>query len=254
MATPTTLKFAESPLSGRLRFKLRPLTNWLFCSVVFAAVAFALVQFIPSAAVWFADAGAIAILFYLNFFVLDVRSIRMRCPHCRGKIETNVPWVCGECRAKNQRIDEFPFVHRCEHCSAEPKAHKCHHCGELIFLTEDTRRQNYSTSVNHPVQTPTEPEPKSDCFESKKQSIEEEIVLTELAAKLNASKQRLEFAKQKSPTEEIEESYTKHFAKHMGSRQFARKQKAVNAVEYKDDPEGLKDADDTVDDWLKGRT
>lgn len=254
MATPTTLGFGENPLTGRLRFKLRPLNNWLICCGVFAVVAYAFALLVSTPLVWLADLGAIVILFYVNFFILDKRGIKIRCPHCRKYLRTGTPWICGECQAKNQQIDEFPFVHRCEHCSAEPKAYRCHHCDEPIFLTEDTRKQNCATSLGRGGDLSEKPEPESARYEREKQDLEHQILMTELAAKLDANKQRLEFAKHKNPSEEIEDSFTKHFARHMGSREFARKQKAVNAEKYKDDPEGLKDADDTVDDWLRGRT
>src|SRR4051812_17615161 len=112
-----------NPLSARLRFRLRTLVNF-FCvtaSFTFFAV---IVSGFPFA--WIADAVAIALLFYVFFFLLENRTISLHCPHCRKYIATNTPWVCGFCKGENKRVDEYPFVHRCEKCGAEPKAYKCH--------------------------------------------------------------------------------------------------------------------------------
>ena len=75
-----------------------------------------------------------------------------------------------------------------------------------------------------------------------------------LPAKLEASKQRLEFGKKKDPVQEIEESFTKHHARFMGSHEFARRQRAIFAETLKHDPEMLQRANESLDDWLRGRT
>jgi hypothetical protein len=87
-----------------------------------------------------------------------------------------------------------------------------------------------------------------------KEKLEHEITMVELATKLEANRQRAEFGMKKTPVEEIEESFTKHHARVMGAIEFARRQRAVNAEKYKDDPEMLKWANDSIDDWLRGRT
>src|SRR5260370_5361031 len=111
MAWPTTLEFLDGsdPMTGKIRFQLRPLINWLFCCVMFmiAAVVFAVA--LPSRLAGLADAVAIAVFFYLNFYVLDKRAIGFDCPHCGQYIATNTPWTCGFCRAKNEHIEEYPF-------------------------------------------------------------------------------------------------------------------------------------------------
>src|SRR5689334_1988385 len=99
MVTPTTLMFWQSPRTARLRFRLRPLSNWLFCMIIFAVAAILLALIVPVPFVWLADALAIAILFYINFFVLDKRAINIRCPHCGDYLLGNAPWNCGNCKA-----------------------------------------------------------------------------------------------------------------------------------------------------------
>jgi hypothetical protein len=90
------------------------------------------------------DYAAIAICWYLVFHVWDKNPIWICCPHCDKLIASNTPWICGFKQCRNENVDEYPFVHTCEHCRAEPKAYECHHCGKLIFLTSDELKQNYA--------------------------------------------------------------------------------------------------------------
>jgi hypothetical protein len=247
--------FAESPLNGRLRFKLRPLNNWLFCSVVFTGVAFVLAQSIPTPVVWLADAGATAVLFYVNFFVLDKRSIGMRCPHCDEPIATNMPWVCGFCGGKNQRTDEFPFVNQCEHCTAEPKAYKCHHarCGKLIFLTSDMLEINYAYCVNSPVSSPADAPNLDDqaIREKQRQEKQHEIAMAEFEEKLKQINERVQGPKVKTLYEQKKAKLNDYYSGVMGIRQDVRKLRAEAAELYKNDPESLQDANDTLDACLR---
>ena len=249
MAAPETLAFDENPLTGKLRFKLRTLNNFLLGLGIFIPLAFLAAQF------WFAwifDLVAIAVLFYLFFFVWDKRAVKIRCHHCRKILRTNTPWVCGFCQQKNEKVVEFPFVHQCEHCGAEPKAYKCHHCEQLLFLTEDHQEQNYAVCLNTEAKPPPTDAP--TLRKEEREKLEHDIYMTEGAVKLESDKQRLEFSKKKSPVEEIEESFNKHHARVMGAVEFARQQRAINAEKYKNDPEMLKAANDSIDDWLRGRT
>ena len=133
----------ENPLTARSRFRHRHLRNWSKAIGIFAAVAIAFAVFLPPFA-WYADILAGIVLWYLLFHVWDKQAVWLRCTHdnCQKLIETNVTWICGFKQCRNEAIDEFPFVHRCQHCGAEPKAYQCHHCGKLIFLTEDELDKN----------------------------------------------------------------------------------------------------------------
>ena len=77
--------------------------------------------------------------------------------------------------------------------------------------------------------------------------------MAELAAKLNEKRQRLEFGKEKSPVEEIEQSFTKYYSRVMGSHEFARRQRAVVKEKFKDDEEMQTFANEAIDDWLRSR-
>lgn len=242
-------------IDAKLQFKLRTLQNVACCIAGFVAWA-AFCSFLPFR--WLLDLVGIAVAWYVLFFVLEKRPIGFRCPGCLKYISSNTPWVCGVCKRENRRPDDFPFVHHCEHCSAQPKAYKCHHtkadkseCDRIIFLSEDEQEQNYAYCLNTETQLP--PEDKRMQRNESKEALVHDIEMAELASKLDSIKQRAEFSKKKSPTEEIEESFEKHHSRFMGTREFARRQRAVNAGKFKDDPEMLKFADEAVDDWERSR-
>jgi hypothetical protein len=133
----------DNRLTARSRFRQRHLRNWCKAICIFAAVALVFALCIPSLE-WFGDIAAGIVLWHLLFHVWDKEPVWIRCNQCAKLIETNVTWICGFKQCRNEAIDEFPFVHRCQHCGAEPKAYECHHCGKLIFLTDDELRQNYA--------------------------------------------------------------------------------------------------------------
>lgn len=143
--------FTCDPLKARLWFKLREPVNWAVSIIVFA-VLFFLLQFLS---LWLAFAVALIAAFCLHFFYLDNRVVRIKCPYgrCGEIIETNTPWICGHKGCKNENVDEFPFIYKCEHCGYYPKAYKCHHCGELIFFTEDEQKTGYAECANYALRT-----------------------------------------------------------------------------------------------------
>jgi hypothetical protein len=256
MAAPETLIFTESPLTAKQRFQFRPLSNWIFCGGVFVVVALALALAVPTPLVWIADGGVIAMLFYLNFFVLEKRPIKIRCPHCRKYIVTNTPWVCGACGKKNVRTDDFPFIFRCEHedCGVEPAAYECHHrdCKKLIFLTEDERRTNIACCSDEKKERRGRDE-RAAKVRTDKEKIEDkanELGVADLDAKLKEIRAKSEGPKIKTLAEQKREAFDSGYDAAMGVRAHARKRRAEAAEEFKDDPESLKDANDAIDDLL----
>jgi hypothetical protein len=149
------------------------------------------------------DTISIGIAFCVYFFVLDKRTIGIKCPHCTKYILTNTPWICGVCQKKNLQTNEFPFIHRCEHkdCGQEPKAYKCHHdgCGELIFLTKDESSRNYAFCINPPTE-PAEEEVERSDFERKKRRKEYKLHLTRLNMEVELAKQAEKDVKNKEQT------------------------------------------------------
>src|ERR1044071_4181588 len=108
MAEPKTLTFIENPESANLRFRMRTVNNWVLAFVAFVFWAFLMSPFEFR---WVADAAAIALLFYLAFFLWEKRAIKITCPNCFEILRTNTPWVCGFRKCKNKRADEFPFMY-----------------------------------------------------------------------------------------------------------------------------------------------
>jgi len=235
-----------SPRSARLRFRFRVLTNILAVVGIFVILVLVLTAALPMLV---ADGIAIAAAWYLYYFILDKRAIGIRCNHCLKYIATNTPWVCGFCQARNQRVAEFPFVHQCEHCEAEPKAYQCHHCEHIIFLTADQLTENYARCVSPPVGDIAKDE--MNLQEREKRKMEHELLMTRLTGELTDAKRKVEPPKKVAPLEKLEEDFSRHHATVMGAREIARREKAANVEKYKDDPAGRKDADDAVDDWLR---
>jgi hypothetical protein len=238
-------------LNARLFFRLRTLINCAITLVIFIPLA---VFFSGVMGGWIATLLLIGALYFLFFNVLEKVPVNIDCPHCRENLITNTPWVCGECGKTNRDIDAFPFVHRCAHCSAEPKAYRCHHCSELIFLGSDRRKQNFAYSLDNrpPDQTPTI-EDESLKQRKAREALIHEIEMAELAFKLEEKKQQAEFGKKKTPVEEIETSFTKFYARAMGSQEYAERMRAEADEKYKGQPAHRSRAHETIDAWLRQR-
>jgi hypothetical protein len=242
------------PLQARQWFKLRAPVNWAITIVVFIPLVFLLQNMLP---VFIADVIAIALVFCLFFFFLHKRAIAIECPHCGKYIQTNTPWVCGVCGVKNLRVDDFPFVNRCENkeCGCEPKAYKCHYldCGELIFLSHDKSEINYAQCVNMPEKSRPVTKSKS---QNKVADLHEAIQVGELQVKkakidaeLKGITAELEPPKRKTAFEELEEYYKGM----MGNEDAAKKWKAAIDEEFKTNDDERKKRHLVVDQWMTNR-
>jgi hypothetical protein len=253
-ATQTTLTFSNDPLKGKLRFKMRTLNNFLLVIGVFTIFALYALVLLPEH-VWIADILAIGVLVYLHYAFLNKRAIWIRCPHCDKKIATNTPWVCGVCQAKNEHVDNFPFVNRCESCGVEPKAYQCHHeaCRELIFITEDEQTRNFAYCINTPAEIPP-PDARTVKRQGHEESKEEKmssIELAELDLKLKEIKAKHDGPKIKSPFEQKKEQWESEYVGIMGLQEYVHR-KTIEVKElYKDDPVSLKDALDAIEEVKK---
>lgn len=198
------------PLHARQWFKLREPVNWAVTAVLFA-VCFIVLRVLFDTVLPFGGliAGFICVLgaYCLFFYVLDKRAIRIKCPHCGKYIETNTPWICGSKGCRNDNVDDFPFIYRCENatCGYYPKAYKCHHsdCQKLIFFTEDRQETGYARCANTPA--PEKPKPAKDEHEIQVEKKVQDIHLKELNVKegeldlrLKDIKENLEPPKQES--------------------------------------------------------
>lgn len=133
-----------------------------------------------------------------------------------------------------------------------PKSYRCHHldCGKIILLGRDPDEQNPATCLTAPSAAPQESQATR---REAKEALIHEVEMAELAVKLENINKVKNLGKQKTPSEEIEESFMKHHSRVMGAHEFARRQKIVNAEKFKDDPEMLERANESIADWLRGR-
>jgi predicted RNA-binding Zn-ribbon protein involved in translation (DUF1610 family) len=240
-----------NPLTARQWFKLRGAINWAVTIVVFIPLVFMLMQLCEA---WLAFTIALAVTFCLHFFVLDKRAIGIECPHCGKYIETNTPWICGYKQCRNENVDDFPFIYRCEHCGAEPKAYKCHHCDSLIFFTKDHLRVNYAQCVNLPGKS--EPVKMDETLEA----------VTDLKGGIQVTKLKVEKAKldvelkglnkdlepppkEKTAFEELEE----YFKGMMGNEDAAKKWHAAIDAEFPNDSVEREKRHRVVDQWMANK-
>ena len=124
-----------------------PLAPWLFFDL--SMVAFWVVASI---------AGVLSICFYL--FYLELQTIAVVCPKCLRPVETNVPWLCGYKKCRNENVRSFPFINECEHCHNIPKAYVCDHCTdvEFIYLTPEKQKAFFARSLMSSELVPVIPE------------------------------------------------------------------------------------------------
>jgi hypothetical protein len=118
-------------------------------------------------------------------------------------------------------------------------------------LTNDKSRYDFATHLNAGEEIETTITDKETLRKEAKLELAHEIEMVELSAKLEESKKRAGLSKKRTVSEEIEESYKNYFGFHMGREEFARKQRKVNAKEFRNDPEMIKKANALMDSWLR---
>ena len=194
------------PLKARQWFKWRAPINWAISIVAFIPLVFILQNLLPFVV---ADVIALALVFCLFFFFLHKRAIAIECPHCHKHIETNTPWICGnkDKHCRNDQVDDFPFIHRCQHCDFIPKAYQCHHCGELIFLSKDKQETGCAKCADIPAQSkPVKKDPtagKASKQNTEKSDLLHELEVTKIRGEIKKEKASLEPPKAKT----IEDKY-----------------------------------------------
>ena len=222
---------------------MRVWSNWIFCICVFAAVIFLLWRFCPDWALLVGGGAAIFFLYFFLFNFLEGRAIWIKCDQCGQKITSKTPWVCGfeKCKKPNQNVERFPFLNKCEHCGAEPKAYQCHHCGKTIFLTQDLQIEGFAFAIGSKFQTkPTSPEPVKDEIAERKHATEivkAQIESLQREAELVEAQAHLKKVKGEKTSLE-EDGDAKHLI-HMGRLIVSRQKIARAKEELKDDPEAL---------------
>lgn len=194
------------PLHARMRFKFREAVNWTITIVCMAIVFLLLMIFTP---ILIAFGIALAVSFCLHFIFLDKRAIGIECPHCARYIETNTPWTCPNKGCRNDRVDDFPFIYRCEHCDYYPKGYECHHCRKPIYFSSDRQIAGIAKCANAPAESKPQ-RVKKDEHEGKLAKKQKDLQLTELdvkqaeqQVKLKGFKDILEPQKPKSVRERL---------------------------------------------------
>lgn len=207
-----------------------------------------------------ADVIAVAVTFSVFFFVLHKRAIGIECPYCFRHLATNTPWMCGYKFCRNENVDDYPFIYRCEHCGTEPKSYKCHHCGELIFFTNDRQKSNYATFISSSANLPPPvPKPKAPSRWAKKvaqeseqlHDLSHELKVTQLKGDIHEAKARIQ--PQKSEKELMEESLQKFYDRSVGAEEAGRKMKAMVDVECANNPDARERRHAIIDAWVRER-
>ena len=135
------------PLFARRLFEWREAINAIVACVVFAVLFLLLREFFGG---FLSGVAAIVAAFFLYFFGQVGHFLTIKCsnPECGKLIDSRTPWFCGNKGCRNDNVDEFPFIYRCEHCGVFPKAYRCHHCKNFIFLTEDEQSAGCAECAN----------------------------------------------------------------------------------------------------------
>lgn len=249
MAAPSALEFLRKPQNGKWLFTHREPLSWALCAIMFALVASVASLLLPGSWVLLVDVIAGLVLLYMHFFVWARLVITIRCPHCQKLLRTNTPWVCGLHQCKNEQPDEFPFVHKCQHCGTEPKAYKCHHqsCRKIIFLTDDESSMDFAFRLS---QSGPKPDKRSRKLKGVVETIEDkrhEIAIAELDAKLNEIYNRIAGPRFKSPLQQKTAAFDRYLEGAVGLRAHAQKRLAEIPEEIRNDPKALEDFETAVE-------
>lgn len=228
---------------ARQYFSVRTLINCLIILAIFVPLAFVFAK-LPYGWIWVM--ALIGALYFLFFYVLETRTGNVPCSGCGNKVDAGTPWICGFCGAANKNTVTFPFIHKCEHCGAAPKAYKCHHCGDLVFLSPDRQRSNFARCLAAPSQDELAKE--SAIQQREKQALDHKILIAELNAKLDAMI-RDRSAQHKSPRAALEESLDRSYTRTMGVHEIMTEKRAEARVKYPNDPERLQQAFDAIEAW-----
>jgi hypothetical protein len=258
---------STNPRKSRDRFISRHFRNIVFVVVLFILAVMGVSHFssilVPGAFMPMLVCDVIALAGAYYFYILwDNRPIRVRCRNCRKVILSNTPWFCVVCKKPNLNATQFPFVYKCEHCGAEPKAYRCHNpaCKQLIYLSEDEDATNYVYCLNSPndVSEENERAKKVKTYQDLKEDREHQILMAEgdvtladLKGRYKFLKSRLRVKKKQPAIDSKRENLQEFFGSSVAAEQAAREQKAANAEDCKNDPKERKRRDRIVDFWLE---
>lgn len=260
--TSSMIFAAVNPKSARQYYRRRAFESFillgggfLFCAAVFSwAVSLLLAGFIPLL-VGNVLAGLIA---YYCYLMRNKQPMRIRCPNCRRIVLCKTPWICGECGHENLDVRKTTLLDECEQCHLPPKAYVCHHCEDPMFLSVDEDKTNPAHRVTTQGQEPRQRTGKrrevEESFEDKRRDIEKaKLVLTEeqIKAQIEAVKKGVGVTEAQMMTalDLQSESLTKFMDAKTAIHEAARRQKALNAEQCKNDRTELRKRNLWVDEW-----
>jgi hypothetical protein len=243
----------EDPLTSKRRFLFRAPVNWALSIMVFAPLLVVLMQFTDS---FTATILACAVVGFLYFSFWNNRAINIRCPACARIIKSNTPWICSIKGCENRNTDDYPFVYRCEHCSAEPKSYICHHrdCGVRIFLSEDENEHNFATCMNmsQPAKVKAGQVEEED-FNKQSKALEYRLHLANLQSQVDSAERKREESRKlaATPEEKIKAHREKRRAQTITAAKVYREERAAIEKEWANDLEMQKMLFEELDDWYE---
>jgi hypothetical protein len=178
---------------------------------------------------------------------------------CGKYVDTNTPWICGSKGCRNDNIDDFPFIYKCEHCGDYPKAYQCHHCGKLIYFTKDEQKDGYAECANDALkprrvkqrdghqETIIDKREGLELKEFEIQDTKKEIELKRLKRDLNPQKPKLKRLEIKTAEQELEE----FMKQRLGREDAADAWRAKIKEKHKDDPAECERQLALVDKWVR---
>lgn len=208
-------------------------------------------------------AGIIA---YSAYLFWNRRPMQIRCLGCRKTISCRTPWVCGECGHENWDVRSTTILDDCSNstCGLPAKAYLCHHCGEPVFLSKDLDKTNPARRIGTEGRDPRLRAEKQrlgdEGFGQQKTDLEREVEKAKLVLAKEQVNAQIEVVKkgltltdgQIQTALDIQvESLKKFMDVGTAISEAARRQKALNAQECKDNPTERRRRDLLVDEWVR---
>lgn len=194
------------------------------------------------------------------FLGLIGRPLRVECEHCHQIVLSNTRWECGRCGNENERTRVYSFLNRCRSCRQPPKSYECPHCARINFLDEDRNSSTAARTIRRIEEPAPLAEPLEDpraakrrMHEEQKEDVLREIEMAQLNARLAEVKAASEPPAKKNSRELLEESYSEHDTHSMAIHTIAREQRLKNAERFKDDPELLEMANESLQAWVENQ-
>lgn len=187
---------------------------------------------------------------------LTVKPVRLFCESCDKYVPSDMPWRCSHCDHDNTKTKIYSFLNKCRECKRSPKSYVCPHCGSINFLDRDMNAAHPARKMPAyvvPEPPPDEEEEKQRQHDNRKQDLEREIEITRLNARLAQLKTSAEF-KDVTAREALQKSFSEHDAHMMGTYIIEKEQRAKNAEQYKDEPELLSKANESLSLWVENQT